>query len=90
MKKILIAAIFSLCLISCKNNHITQGANIKNLDEVEFFYLEYLPRGVAVHVNKNCSDNQSVYLEKSQIIQYGDFLCSKCVSLELAKEIHEK
>ena len=80
---------FALCLASCGNNN-TQGKNIKSLDEVEFFYMEYLPRGIAVHVNKDCSDNQCVYLEKSQIKQYGDFLCSKCVSLELVKEIHGK
>lgn len=90
MKKILSVLLFTLCLVSCSNNRSTQGVSIKKLDEVEYFYLEYLSRGVVVHVNKDCSDNQCVYLEKSQIKVYSDFLCSKCVSLELVKEIKEK
>lgn len=82
MKKFLIA-IAMICLSSCSN----QRESIKTLDEVQTFYLEFPEKGLVVHVDKNCAKSSCVYLDKKDIKRNDEYLCSKCISIELYNEI---
>lgn len=88
MKKVFVFLVLVIFLESCGECNVKQN-NTKSLSEIEFFYMEYMQRGVAIHADVDCTDSQCVYLKKSQVKEYGNFLCPKCISKELAREILE-
>lgn len=59
------------------------------LEDVEFFYMEQDP--FVIHVNPQCG-RHSVYFKEDirDDREYGEFLCSKCISPELAQDIWSK
>ena len=77
--------IVTLCatLMLCACNGGYQFTCPGKLEDVEFFYLEQDP--FVIHVNPQCGRN-SVYL-KEDVRWYGESLCSKCISPELAQDI---
>ena len=84
MKKILLFVFAIAVASSCQ---CAKHASLpKSLDEVDYFYFERTSNYAYVHTDPLCGKH-SVYLNKSEVWRNRDYLCSKCVSKELAKEI---
>jgi Tfp pilus assembly protein PilP len=96
MMKILLSLIIALGLVACKNseNQIqteikqiteTPKEEVKSLDDVEFFFKEY--KSFIIHINSHCTKNSCVYIKKEEALRHDSWLCGKCISPELAREI---
>ena len=86
MRKILLIS-FLVMLASCQN--VQKKDSPKTLEEVEYFYWEITSSFQYIHVDPECGTN-CVYLDKARIRSYDDYLCGKCISKELAREIMSK
>ena len=81
--------IVTLCasLMLCACNSGDQFTCPSKLEDVESFYMEREP--LIIHVNPQCGRN-SVYFKEDMRGFGGEFLCSKCISPELAQDIWNK